>query len=69
MTIIYNAAAPWQGYIATQVAANVNKLNAGLKLDVKALSFTEYVNSWRSQLTSFSIHSTFSLHLPTPTRG
>jgi ABC-type transport system substrate-binding protein len=25
-----------------------------------ALSFTEYVNSWRSQLTSFSIHSTFS---------
>ena len=61
LLVIYNAAAPWQGYIATQVAANVNKLNAGLKLDVKALSFTEYVNSWRSQLTSFSIHSTFSL--------
>lgn len=61
LAIIYNAAAPWQAYIATQVAANVNKLNAGLKLDVKALSFTEYVNSWRSQLTSFSIHSTFSL--------
>lgn len=61
MVIIYNAAAPWQGYIATQVAANVNKLNVGLKLDVKALSFTEYVNSWRSQLTGFSIHSTFSL--------
>ena len=61
MVIIYNAAAPWQGYIATQVAANVNKVNVGLKLDVKALSFTEYVNSWRSQLTGFSIHSTFSL--------
>jgi peptide/nickel transport system substrate-binding protein len=61
LVIIYNAAAPWQGYIATQVAANVNKLNAGLKLDVKALSFTEYVNSWRSQLTSFSIHSSFTL--------
>jgi peptide/nickel transport system substrate-binding protein len=61
LLIIYNAAAPWQGYIATQVAANINKLNAGLKLDVKALSFTEYVNSWRSHLTSFSIHSTFSL--------
>ncbi len=61
LVIIYNAAAPWQGYIATQMAANVNKLNAGLKLDVKALSFTEYVNSWRSQLTGFSIHSTFSL--------
>ena len=61
MVIIYNAAAPWQGYIATQVAANINKLNVGLKLDVKALSFTEYVNSWRSQLTGFSIHSTFSL--------
>ena len=61
LVIIYNAAAPWQGYIATQVAANVNKLNAGLKLDVKALSFTEYVNSWRSQLTGFSIHSSFTL--------
>jgi peptide/nickel transport system substrate-binding protein len=61
LVLISNAAAPWQGYIATQVAANVNKLDAGLKLDVKALSFTEYVNSWRSQLTSFSIHSTFSL--------
>lgn len=61
LVIIYNAAAPWQGYIATQVAANINKLNVGLKLDVKALSFTEYVNSWRSQLTAFSIHSTFSL--------
>jgi ABC-type transport system substrate-binding protein len=61
LLVIYNAAAPWQGYIATQVAANVNKLNAGLKLDVKALSFTEYVNSWRSHLTGFSIHSTFSL--------
>jgi peptide/nickel transport system substrate-binding protein len=61
LVIIYNAAAPWQGYIATQVAANINNLNVGLKLDVKALSFTEYVNSWRSQLTSFSIHSTFSL--------
>ena len=61
LVIIYNAAAPWQGYIATQLAANVNNLNVGLKLDVKALSFTEYVNSWRSQLTSFSIHSTFSL--------
>jgi ABC-type transport system substrate-binding protein len=43
------------------VAANINKLNVGLRLDVKALSFTEYVNSWRSQLTGFSIHSTFSL--------
>lgn len=61
LVIISNAAAPWQGYIATQVAANINKLNAGLRLDVKALSFTEYVNSWRSQLTGFSIHSTFSL--------
>lgn len=61
MVIIYNASAPWQGYIATQVAANINKLNIGLRLDVKALSFTEYVNSWRSQLTGFSIHSTFSL--------
>lgn len=61
MVVIYNAAAPWQGYIATQVAANINRLNVGLKLDVKALSFTEYVNSWRSQLTGFSIHSTFSL--------
>jgi peptide/nickel transport system substrate-binding protein len=61
MTIIYNAAAPWQGYIATQVSANINKLEVGLKLDVKALSFTEYVNSWRSQLTGFSIHSSFSL--------
>jgi peptide/nickel transport system substrate-binding protein len=61
MVVIYNAAAPWQGYIATQVAANINKMNVGLKLDVKALSFTEYVNSWRSQLTGFSIHSTFSL--------
>ena len=61
LVLISNAAAPWQGYIATQVAANVNNMNAGLKLDVKALSFTEYVNSWRSQLTSFSIHSTFSL--------
>jgi len=61
LVIIYNAAAPWQGYIATQVASNINGLNAGLKLDVKALSFTEYVNSWRSALTGFSIHSTFSL--------
>jgi peptide/nickel transport system substrate-binding protein len=61
MTIIYNAAAPWQGYIATQVAANISGLNAGLKLDVKPLSFSEYVNSWRSQLTGFSIHSGFSL--------
>jgi peptide/nickel transport system substrate-binding protein len=61
MVVIYNAAAPWQGYIATQVAANINKMNVGLRLDVKALSFTEYVNSWRSQLTGFSIHSTFSL--------
>jgi len=61
MLIIYNAAAPWQGYIATQVAANINQLDIGLKLDVKALSFTEYVNSWRSQLTGFSIHSSFSL--------
>ena len=61
LVIIYNASAPWQGYIATQVAANINKMNAGLKLDVKALSFTEYVNSWRSQLTGFSIHSSFSL--------
>jgi peptide/nickel transport system substrate-binding protein len=61
MVIIYNAAAPWQGYIATQVAANINGLEAGLRLDVKALSFTEYVNSWRSQLTGFSIHSSFSL--------
>jgi hypothetical protein len=61
LVIIYNAAAPWQGYIATQVASNINGLNAGLRLDVKALSFTEYVNSWRSQLTGFSIHSTFSL--------
>jgi peptide/nickel transport system substrate-binding protein len=61
MIVIYNAAAPWQGYIATQVAANINKLNVGLRLDVKALSFSEYVNSWRSQLSGFSIHSTFSL--------
>jgi peptide/nickel transport system substrate-binding protein len=61
LTVIYNATAPWQGYIATQVAANINKMNVGLKLDVKALSFTEYVNSWRSQLTGFSIHSSFSL--------
>ncbi len=61
LVLIYNAAAPWQGYIATQVAANVNNLNVGLKLDVKALSFTEYVNSWRSALPAFSIHSTFSL--------
>ncbi len=61
MVIIYNAAAPWQGYIATEEAANINKLNVGLKIDVKALSFTEYVNSWRSKLTGFSIHSTFSL--------
>jgi len=61
MVVIYNAAAPWQGYIATQVASNINELDVGLKLDVKALSFTEYVNSWRSQLTGFSIHSTFSL--------
>lgn len=61
VVLIYNAAAPWQAYIATQVASNVTKLNAGLKLDVKALSFTEYVNSWRAHLTSFSIHSTFSL--------
>lgn len=61
LVLIYNAAAPWQGYIATQVAANIAKLNVGLRLDVKALSFTEYVNSWRSQLTGFSIHSSFSL--------
>jgi ABC-type transport system substrate-binding protein len=61
LVLIYNAAAPWQGYIATQVAANINKMNAGLRLDVKALSFTEYVNSWRAQLTGFSIHSSFSL--------
>ena len=61
MTVIYNAAAPWQGYIATQVAANIAGLNVGLKLDVKPLSFSEYVNSWRSQLTGFSIHSSFSL--------
>ena len=61
LLIIYNAAAPWQGYIATQAAASINTLNAGLRLDVKPLSFTEYVNSWRSQLTGFSIHSTFSL--------
>jgi len=61
MDIIYNAAAPWQGYIATQVAANINGLNIGLQMNVKALSFTEYVNSWRSKLTGFSIHSTFSL--------
>ncbi|MPZ31989.1 MAG: hypothetical protein GEV13_13480 [Rhodospirillales bacterium] len=61
MVIISNAAAPWQGYIATQIASNINRLDVGLKLDVKALSFTEYVNSWRSQLTGFSIHSTFSL--------
>jgi peptide/nickel transport system substrate-binding protein len=61
MLIIYNATAPWQGYIATHVAANINNLDVGLRLDVKALSFTEYVNSWRSQLTGFSIHSSFSL--------
>ena len=61
IVLIYNASAPWQGYIATQVAANINKLDVGLKMDVKALSFTEYVNSWRSQLTGFSIHSSFSL--------
>ena len=61
MVLIYNASAPWQGYIATQVAANISALNVGLKLDVKPLSFSEYVNSWRSQLTGFSIHSGFSL--------
>ena len=61
MLILTNAAAPWQGYIATQVASNINQLDVGLKLDVKALSFPEYVNSWRSQLTGFSIHSSFSL--------
>ena len=61
MLILYNAAAPWQGYIVTQVAANINQLDVGLKLDVKALSFTEYVNSWRSQLTGFSVHSAFSV--------
>jgi ABC-type transport system substrate-binding protein len=61
MLILYNAAAPWQGYIVTQVAANINQLDVGLKLDVKALSFTEYVNSWRSPLTGFSVHSAFSL--------
>ena len=61
IVLISNAAAPWQGYIATQLASNINKLNVGLKLDVKALSFTEYVNSWRSHLTGFSIHSSFSL--------
>ena len=61
IVLISNATAPWQGYIATQVASNINKLNVGLKLDVKALSFTEYVNSWRSHLTGFSIHSSFSL--------
>jgi len=43
------------------VAANINQLDVGLKLDVKALSFTEYVNSWRSQLTGFSVHSAFSV--------
>ena len=43
------------------MAANINKLDVGLRLDVKALSYTEYVNSWRSQLTGFSIHSSFSL--------
>ncbi len=48
MVLISNATAPWQGYIATQLASNISKLNVGLKLDVKALSFTEYVNSWRS---------------------
>src|SRR5262249_55571606 len=61
MVLIYNASAPWQGYIATQVAANISALNVGLRLDVKPLSFSEYVNSWRSQLTGFSIHSGFSL--------
>ena len=38
MLILYNAAAPWQGYIVTQVAANINQMDVGLKLDVKALS-------------------------------
>src|SRR5262249_24259474 len=61
MTLIYNATAPCQGYIATQLAANIGGMNVGLKLDVKPLSFSEYVNSWRSQLTSISIHSSFSL--------
>jgi peptide/nickel transport system substrate-binding protein len=61
MVIISNATAPWQGYIATQLASNINRMNVGLKLDVKSLSFTEYVNSWRSHLTGFSIHSSFSL--------
>ena len=61
LSIIYNASAPWQGYIATQLAANIAGMNVGLRLDVKPLSFSEYVNSWRSQLTSFSIHSSFSL--------
>jgi len=63
LDVIYNASAPWQGYIATMIASNINGMNVGLKLNVRALSFTEYVNSWRSKLTSFSIHSTFS---PTP---
>ena len=51
LSIIYNATAPWQGYIATQLAANIAAMNVGLRLDVKPLSFSEYVNSWRSQLT------------------
>lgn len=61
MVVIYNAAAPWQGYIATKIASNINQLKVGLDLNVRALSFTEYVNSWRSQLTGYSIHSSFSL--------
>src|SRR5262249_52804469 len=61
MPPIYNASARWQGYIATQAAANFAGLNVGLKLDVNPLSFSEYVNSWRPQPPSFSIHSSFSL--------
>ncbi len=60
MTIVYNAAAPWQGYAARHVAANINRCDVGLNLDVKPLAFDAYVDSWRAQLTGFSIHSTFS---------
>src|SRR5262249_55017544 len=61
MVLIHTAPAPGRVYIAARVAANISARNVGLKLDVKPLSFSEYVTSWRSQLTGFSIHSGFSL--------
>src|SRR5919201_4900640 len=68
MVLISNATAPWRGYIATQLASNINKLNVGLKLDVKALSFTEYVT--RGARTSRASASTrASRSPPIRTRG